>query len=167
MFHLCQINNWHNILVRFVIFIRMQRYILKCAILSTYGQLNHITVQKQAGIKLLHLVYHNYKYNSASGMWLIFNFSPLFATFSHFSPLLGTFHHFSPLFTTFHHFSPLFTTFPHFKPLFLIFCPLFRTFNYFLPFFPNYHHFSPTFSHFPPLFYHFSPLFATFSHLAT
>ena len=41
LFHLCQINNWHNILVRFVIFIRMQRYILKCAILSTYGQLNN------------------------------------------------------------------------------------------------------------------------------
>ena len=41
LYHLCQINNWHNILVRFVIFLRMQRYILKCAILSTYGQLNN------------------------------------------------------------------------------------------------------------------------------
>ena len=40
LFNLCQINNWHNILVRFVIFIRMRRYILKCAILSTYSPIH-------------------------------------------------------------------------------------------------------------------------------
>ena len=39
----CQINNWHtcNILIRFAIFIRLWRYILNGAILSTYGQSNN------------------------------------------------------------------------------------------------------------------------------
>ena len=41
LLNLCQISNWHNILVRFVIFFWMRRYILKCAILSTYGQSNN------------------------------------------------------------------------------------------------------------------------------
>ena len=41
LLNLCQISNWHNISVRFVIFLRMRRYILKCAILSTYGQSNN------------------------------------------------------------------------------------------------------------------------------